>query len=77
VEIAATSEGVGFIKKIILDHRTNVRNQLGYIGTLPTQHAVDKFLKEKAKRVALEKANELKGKASKMDIDWDRLEINL
>jgi hypothetical protein len=77
VEINATAEGIDYIKKICLDHRRGLRNQPGYIGTLPTQHAVDKFLREKKVRVAREQAEELKGKAKKLDIDWDRLEINL
>lgn len=82
LEISATAEGVAFIKKIIHDHQRNIRNQPGYIGTLPTQHAVDKafadnFLREKAKASAAKLAEETKTKAKKLDIDWDRLEINL
>jgi hypothetical protein len=79
VEISASAGGIDYIKKVIADHHNGVRNQRGYIGTLPTQHAVDKsfadkFLKEKAALAAKEKAKDLK---AKLDIDWDRLEINL
>lgn len=77
VEISASIDGLLFIKKIILDHRREIRNQPGYIGTFPTQHAVDKFLKEKARRNAIAQAEEMKGKASKLGVDLDRLEINL
>lgn len=77
VEIAATAEGVSFIKKIILDHRRGLRNQPGYIGTFPTQHAVDKFLREKAKRVARERVDEANGKAKALGIDLSAMEINL
>ena len=82
LEISASIGGLNYIKKVILDHHRGVRNQLGYIGTLPTQHAVDKhfadeFLKNKAAKAAEEKSNEVKNKAKKLDIDWDRLEINL
>lgn len=79
VEIPATTGGLEYIKKIISDHHRGVRNQRGYIGTLPTQHAVDKafadqFLAEKRKKVEEERKNGLK---QKLDIDWDKLEINL
>lgn len=82
IEIPATAGGLEYIKKIISDHHRNVRGQRGYIGTLPTQHAVDKamadeFLKEKAKKAAKQLAEEAKTKASKLDIDWDKLEIRL
>lgn len=79
IEVPATIGGLEYLKKIISDHQRGLRNQIGYIGTLPTQHAVNKtfadnFLKEKAKKVKEEKATELR---SKLDIDWDRLEINI
>jgi hypothetical protein len=79
VEIPATAGGLEYIKKIISDHHRGLKNQRGYIGTLPTQHAVDKafadnFLKQKAKKTAEARAVELK---EKLDIDWDRLEINI
>ena len=79
VEIPATVGGLEYIKKIISDHHRNIRNQRGYIGTLPTQHAVDKafadkFLAEKRAKAEEERKNGLK---VKLDIDWDRLEINI
>ena len=77
VRITASAEGVQFIKKIIADHNKGVRNQHGYIGTLPTQQAIDKFLKEKKAWVAKEKQDEVKEKAAKLNIDWDKMEINL
>lgn len=82
VEIPATVGGLEYVKKIISDHHRNIRNQRGYIGSLPTQHAVDKhfadeFLKNKKEQAAKNAAEETKTKAKKLDIDWDRLEINL
>lgn len=77
VEITASVDGINFVKKIILDHRRQIRNQPGYIGSFPTQAAIDKFLAEKKKKLAAEKAAETKSKAKKLDIDWDKLEINL
>jgi hypothetical protein len=79
VEIPATIGGLEFIKKIIFDHHRGLKNQRGYIGTLPTQHAVDKafaddFLEQKRKKTAETRTAELK---AKLDIDWDRLEINI
>ena len=79
LEIPSTVGGLEYIKKIISDHHRGVRNQRGYIGTLPTQHAVDKafadqFLAEKRKKQEEERKNGLK---AKLDIDWDKLEINL
>jgi phosphoenolpyruvate-protein kinase (PTS system EI component) len=82
IEIPATVGGLNYIKNVIRDHHNNVRNQRGYIGTLPTQHAVDKsfadqFLAEKRRKAAEEMKDSTKAKANKLDIDWDRLEINL
>lgn len=79
VEIPATVGGLEYVKKIISDHRRGIRNQCGYIGTLPTQHAVnkqfaDEFLKQKREEEKKKKQEEMK---AKLDIDWDRLEINL
>ena len=79
VIISASAEGLAFIKKVILDHRRGLRNQLGYIGTLPTQHAVDKafadqFLAEKRAKQAKEKVEAFQEKTG---IDLGRLEINI
>ena len=79
VEISATAEGLAYIKRVILDHHRGVRNQRGYIGTLPTQHAVDKafadqFLAEKRRKQAEEKAAAFQAKTG---IDLNGLEINL
>lgn len=82
IEIPATVGGLEYIKKIISDHHRNIRGQRGYIGSLPTQHAVDKhfadeFLKEKTRKAAVNMAAEAKNKAKKLDIDWDKLEIKI
>jgi hypothetical protein len=77
IEVQATVEGLQFIKKVILDHQRQVRNQPAYIGTLPTQHAVNKFLKEKSAKIAKEKADEIAGKANKLGIDYSKLEISI
>ncbi len=82
LEIQASVGGLQYLKKILLDHHQQVRNQRGYIGTLPTQHAVDKhfadnFLAEKRKKAAESAGQDNKVKAGKLDIDWDKLEINL
>lgn len=79
LEIPSTVGGLEYIKKVLTDHHRGVRNQRGYIGTLPTQHAVDKafadeFLAQKRKKAEEERKNGLK---QKLDIDWDKLEINL
>ena len=42
IVIPPTVGGLRYIQKVIYDHHREVRNQRGYIGTLPTQHAVDK-----------------------------------
>ena len=77
VEISATPTGLLFIKQILYDYQKGVRNQPGYIGALPTQHAVNKFLKTKKEKIAKEKAEEAKAKASKLGIDLAKMEINL
>lgn len=77
IEISATPGGLEYIKKVIREHAQGIRDQRGYIGSFPTQHAVDKFLKEKKIRTAREHAAANKEKANKLGIDLDRLEINL
>lgn len=77
IEISATPTGLEFVKKVIADHNRGIRNQPGYIGTMPTQHAVNKFLKDKKDRIAREKADEVKVKAKKLNIDFDKLEITI
>lgn len=77
VEISATPTGLEYVKKIIYDYKKGVAKQPGYIGAFPTQHAVDKFLKDKAAKIAKEKAEETKAKAAKLNIDFDKLEIKL
>lgn len=82
LEITASAGGLEYIRKVLRDHREGVRNQLGYIGTLPTQHAVDKnfanqFLADKRTQAAKDAALSTAAKASKIGIDLGRLEINL
>ena len=82
LEIPATIGGLEYIKKVLRDHHNNVRNQRGYIGTLPTQHCVDKkfadkFLAEKKLRAKESLTMETKLKAEKLNIDWNKLEIKL
>jgi hypothetical protein len=82
LEIPATTGGLIHIKKIISDHRRGLRDQRGYIGTLPTQHAVDRvfadqFLADKRQKAADAAKQETKVKAEKLNINWDGLEINL
>lgn len=77
LEITASPGGLDYIKKIIADHNRGIRNQPGYIGTLPTQHAVNKFLKAKKLQLAKEEEDKVKEKAAKLNIDWDKLEISL
>jgi hypothetical protein len=82
ITVQASGAGVAFIKKVIHDHQRGLRNQPGYIGTLPTQHAVNKqfadnFLKEKAKRTAQDMAKEVEIKANKLGIDLSKMEIKL
>jgi len=77
LEISATPTGVEYIRKIMTDHRRKAPPQRGYIGPFPTQHAVDKFLKEKAARIAQEKQLQARERAKGLGIDLDKLEINL
>lgn len=82
IDIPATVGGLEYIQKIIKDHHNGLKNQRGYIGTLPTQHAVskhfaDQFLKEKAKKTEEELALAAKAKAEKLGINLDKLEISI
>lgn len=79
LEIVPSAGGLEYIRKVLRDHREGIRNQRGYIGTLPTQHAVDKafadkFIAEKRARTTQDNSKAL---ASKIGIDLGRLEINL
>lgn len=82
VEIPSTVGGLTYVQKILKDHHNGLRHQRGYIGTLPTQHAVDKhfadeFLKQKALKAAANAAAESKNKAKKLNIDYDKLRISI
>jgi hypothetical protein len=77
VEISATPSGILFINKIISDYRQGIRNQPGYIGAYPTQHAVNKFLKAKKEQIAKEKAEVMKEKAAKLGVDLDKMQISI
>lgn len=79
LEIPATPTGVEYIKKVIYDHKRSYQppKASGYIGSLPTKHAADKFLREKADRIKMEKAEQAKANASKLGIDLDKLEISI
>jgi hypothetical protein len=79
LNIPATVGGVEYIKKVLSDHHKGLRNQRGYIGTLPTQHAVDKhfadeFLAKKREKAANDKAQETR---DKFGFDLDQLRISL
>jgi len=82
VEIPSTPGGLIYLQKILKDHRDGVRGQSGYIGTLPTQHAVDKhfadeFLKNKRELAAKAMAAQGKTKAEKLNIDYDKLSFTI
>lgn len=82
LDIPSTVGGLEYIQKVLRDHHKGVRNQRGYIGTLPTQHAVDKhfadeFLAKKRVRAAEELSKNMKNNAERLGVDLDRLEINL
>ena len=77
VEIAACPAGILYIKKIIGDQREGIRNQPGYIGAYPTQHAVNKFMAGKREQIVREKAEVMKTKASKLGVDLSKMEITL
>jgi hypothetical protein len=82
VEIPSTTGGLLYIEKILKDHRDGVKYQRGYIGTLPTQHSVDKhfadeFLARKREAAAKDAAAQAKTKASKLNIDYDKLSFTL
>jgi hypothetical protein len=74
ITVGSTVEGLNYIKKVILDHNRGIRNQPGYIGTFPTQHAVDKFLAEKRKRVERERIESVK---NKLGIDISKMSFDL
>ncbi len=77
VEICAAPAGILYIKKIIQDQRQGIRNQPGYIGAYPTQHAVNKFLAGKKDQIVKEKAEVAKEKAAKLGVDLDKMQISL
>jgi hypothetical protein len=82
VEIPSTPGGLVYIQKILKDHANGLRDQRGYIGTLPTQHAVnkhfaDQFLKNKREAAAKAAADQTKVKAEKLNIDFDKLSFTL
>lgn len=79
LEIVPSAGGLEYIRKVLRDHREGIRNQRGYIGTLPTQHAVDKAFADKfiAEKRARTMQDNSKALASKIGIDLGRLEINL
>jgi hypothetical protein len=74
ITVGSTVEGLNYIKKVILDHNRGIRNQPGYIGTFPTQHAVDKFLAEKRKRIEKERIESVK---NKLGIDVSKMSFDL
>lgn len=79
IDVPATVGGLEYIRKVLKDHHNGVKNQRGYIGTLPTQWSVDKtmadeFLAQKRKRMAEEKAKETKEKFG-FDLQELRFEI--
>ena len=79
VEIMATPEGLAFVKKILHDYKRGVRNQLGYIKGLPTQHVVDKqfadqFLEEKKRKAEEAKREKFE---REMNINLDELYFNI
>ena len=79
LDIPATAGGITYIKKVLKDHHDGVRNQRGYIGTLPTQHAVDKAFADEFLRQKREKseADRLKVFEEKTGIDLGKMEIRL
>lgn len=79
IDLPATVGGLAYLQKVLKDHHNGVKNQRGYIGTLPTQHAVDKamadeFLAQKRKKAAEEKAKETREKFG-FDLQELRFEI--
>jgi hypothetical protein len=79
LEIPVTVGGLEYIKKVLADHHRGLRNQCGYIGTLPTQHAVDKHFADEFLAKKREKAAEEKAQATrdKFGFDLDQLRISL
>lgn len=83
VIIPATVGGLEYVKSIIKDHHNGVKRlNGGYIGTLPTQHTVDKhfadeFLKNKAEKAAAAASTAFKDKAEKLGVDLDALSFKL
>ena len=67
IEIPASPEGVGFVQKILRDYYREVRNAPGYIEKLPTQHVINKWIREES----------VKKKAKDLGVDVFKLEIRI
>lgn len=70
LEIQASPAGVGYILRVLREHKKGLRDQPGYIKQFPTQHVIDKWVKENKVKVMEERA-------SKLGIDLNKLEINI
>lgn len=70
LEIEPTEAGLGYILRILTDHRRGLREARGYVKSFPTQHNIEQWMKKDRKEKAEQKANGL-------GIDLARLEISL
>lgn len=73
LDVGATAASLRFIQRILLDVKRGERDQRGYIAEFPTQHVIDIWKKEDAKK-RLEAEKE---KFKDMGIDLDGLDISL
>lgn len=67
VEISATPEGVGYIMRVLREYHKGLANQPGFIRNLPTQHAIEKWMKEDKKKKREAKSIELGVNIDKME----------
>lgn len=70
LEIDCSEAGMRHILRILSDYKRKVRNQPGYINHFPTQHVVEKWLKE-------DRIKKIEEKKKALGIDLDKLQINI
>lgn len=73
LDVGNTPQALTYIKRILMDVRSGRKEQPGYINEFPTQHVIEIWKKEDArKRIEAEK-----DKFKDMGINLDKLEISL
>lgn len=73
LDLGNTVAALRFIQRILMDMRQGKRDQRNYIGVFPTQHVIDIWKREDAKR----RAEADKDRFKEMGIDVEGLDISL